>query len=129
VSILKHAIALGFTGFFIETSVYLSAVLEGRRFDGSQSIQGRAEEVDILVLDDFGKQKQDISNGSWAQRTVEELLRLRSKSVKSTILTTNWNPKKWRDVMGESFGEIISETMVIVDMIGPNRRKDSVYGR
>jgi len=123
--LLKRARSIGFSGLFIETSDYIKSSIRGTMFDVTETISERAARVDMLILDDFGKEGVKIDGGAWAAREIEDLLRVRNANLKSTIITTNWMPDHWEPVFGKSMISILNESMAIIEMDGADRRKES----
>ena len=72
----------------------------------SAGIERELHEVDVLVLDDFGVQK----NSSWEQETLYNLVDARYENQKFTVFTSNHNPLK-------AYGEI-SEGRVLSRLRG-----------
>lgn len=121
--LLKRARSIGRSCLFIETSEYIKALLKNIMFDGNESLSDRALAVDLLVLDDFGKEGVKIDGGAWAGREIEDLLRIRNARLRSTIITTNWMPDHWASVFGKSMTSILTESMGIIEINGEDRRK------
>ena len=119
---LKQARRVGFTGLFISTSFYLSSIIDKRLFYESQTVQDRAENVDMLVLDDFGKESIKTGDGAWGGRSIEDLLRFRNLNRRSTIITTNGKLEIWGAFFGKSFVSLIDETFLGITMIGKDLR-------
>ncbi|MCL2026044.1 MAG: ATP-binding protein, partial [Leptospirales bacterium] len=85
----------------------------------SAEIERELHEVDVLVLDDFGVQK----NSQWEQETLYNLVDARYENEKFTIFTSNHNPLK---VYGElSEGRVLSrlrEMCHIIELSGDDYR-------
>ncbi len=70
-------------------------------FNTENAMYGKGEEIynkiaqsDVLVIDDFGVQ----ADSEWEKRTLYDLINARYESMKPTIITSNEEPKKWKDL-------------------------------
>jgi len=121
--ILKEARRRGKTGLFITVSQYIRDSMEKSRFDESFTMDQRARSVNMLVLDDLGK---EFRNSTVPKHTIEgmleDLLRERSSNLRSTIITSNLSPKQLTEAYGCSFYEVIRETSPLVQMLGLSHR-------
>jgi DNA replication protein DnaC len=116
----------GFTGMFITASQYLSDMMSKTVFDDAMTIAERCKVVDLLVIDDFGKDSSNnILERSSASvvRIFEDLLRKRHGDIKSTIITTNMPPPIMRDRFDKSIINLINESNVAIRVIGPSQRE------
>jgi DNA replication protein DnaC len=77
-------------------------------------------ELDILVIDDFGVQR----NTPWEQETLYNLVDARYEAEKFTIFTSNLDPDKtMRDLFEGRILSRIKEMCRIVDLSGPDQRE------
>lgn len=83
----------GHTVLFMEASELKRMVIEKEYFDETQLYWDRARNVELLVLDDFGKGVMD-STGFGAS-LFDELIRARNARKLPTIVTSNSNPREW----------------------------------
>lgn len=89
--IAKESMRLGRTCYFTRASDFRDCVFGYEMFDPYITVRQRAREVDLLVLDDLGKEGAD-QRGS-AERLFEDLIRQRVAEKRSTIITTNLSKK------------------------------------
>ncbi len=83
-------------------------------------IEQQFAEVDILVVDDFGIQR----DSEWEQETLYNLVDARYEGEKFTIFTSNLNPLKTMKDLSE--GRILSrikEMCKIIELTGPDYRE------
>ena len=85
--VLMEAARWGFSALFIRAPALCSAAREHVRFDDGNTISQRAERVDILLLDDLGKEKS--KSVEFNHQIINELFRSRTDSGLATIITTN----------------------------------------
>lgn len=92
--ILMEARRWGFSALFLRSTRLRSAVLDGERFDDSSTMLQRAMKVDVLVIDDLGKEYRT-EGSNFMEKLLEDLIRERAfDGRKSTIITTNMSPKE-----------------------------------
>jgi len=85
--VLMEARRWGFSGLFVRSPKLRQVIINNEKFDDSHSWLQRAERVDVLVIDDLGKEYR--GDSSFAERMIEGLIRERQGSNRVTILTTN----------------------------------------
>lgn len=113
--------------FTTSESIRVSSI-EATAFDYDQTLLDRAREVELLVIDDLGKEHRGESE--YAERLIENLFRMRSAARRSTIVTTNLplqgNTVKriagLLTVYSQSLMEVIRETLYPVEATGINKR-------
>lgn len=122
--ILKEARRRGFTSLFIRAPQYRDGVMQGAPFDDDMTLPERCSGVDMLLLDDLGKEPSSKESDGGSQRMFEELLRDRCSNLRPTIITMNSNPyKALEDRYARSFTRLISETFTIIKVGGPSQRE------
>ena len=121
-AILKEYVRWGYTAYAVLTDVLKSAYIEGPLFDPDMKVTTRVETVDVLLLEDIGKEYSGKGSG-WAELCVENLLRKRSRELRPTIITTNLSPQAFKDRYAESAAAIVRESMVSVNMKGSDWRQ------
>ncbi len=85
----------------------------------SSAIEKEFAEVDVLVVDDFGTQR----DSPWEQETLYNLVDARYEAEKFTIFTSNNNPfKSLTDVAGGRILSRIKEMCRIMEISGPDFR-------
>lgn len=99
-----------------ESSFGKEQVEDGSLFD-------RVRTVDFLVIDDLGKEYRDAKKH--AARLFENLVRERSASKATTIITTNDPPMGLQKIYPDSMLEVLKEVVVPLKVEGDNRRDDA----
>ncbi|MBN2158697.1 MAG: ATP-binding protein [Spirochaetes bacterium] len=119
--IIRHAVE----GRFISISRNLFKTLQESFHEGSETYgeSGRIEkelaDVDILVVDDFGIQKDT----EWKQETLYDLVDARYEAEKFTIFTSNNNPhKSFKDLSQGRILSRIKEMCRILEISGDDYR-------
>jgi len=117
----------GASVFFTTAESLRQAVLNRTMFDEDQSIDDRARAVDVLILDDLGKEHP--GETGFTERLFENLIRERSASKRTTIITTNLplsSSKKGAaslmSVYIPSMMEVMKETLLPLKFVGENLR-------
>jgi DNA replication protein DnaC len=109
--VLMEARRWGFSGLFVRSPKLRQVIINSQKFDDSHSWLQRAERVDVLVIDDLGKEYR--GDSSFAERMIEGLIRERQGSNKVTILTTNLAGRS-HGSKGESLEDMYQESMLRV---------------
>lgn len=84
----------------------------------------KAKQVDVLILDDFGAEKDRDSNGnlkmvgSWERENLFLLINTRYENNLTTIITTNYNMQELFELFGERIMSRIAEMTISVGMKG-----------
>ncbi len=119
--IIRHAVE----GRFISISRNLFKTLQESFHEGSETygesgkIEKELAEVDILVIDDFGIQKDT----EWKQETLYDLVDARYEAEKFTIFTSNNNPHKaLKDLSQGRILSRIKEMCRILEISGDDYR-------
>ena len=73
------------------------------------------QECDLLVLDDVGKAYRAAATGSYADNTLDSLLRRRVELGKSTVLTSNLSREQWAQ-FDESMASFLYELGEVVEL-------------
>jgi DNA replication protein DnaC len=123
VVIAKAARRLGAPVLFITAESLRQAVLDDEIFSEDQTIYNRALSVDLLVLDDLGKEHK--GNTGYSEHLFENLIRERAAAKRVTIATTN---VRWVDLplrYKQSMLEVMRECMYPLVVKGPNNRVES----
>ncbi len=92
---------------------------QSETYGESSKIEKEFATVDVLVIDDFGVQR----DSSWEQETLYNLVDARYEGKKFTIFTSNNDPNKALKDLSE--GRIISrirEMCTIMELSGPDNR-------
>ncbi len=119
--IIRHALE----GRFISISRNFFKSLQETFFEGSSTygesgkIEKELAEVDILVIDDFGIQKDT----EWKQETLYDLVDARYEAEKFSIFTSNNNPHKaFKDLSQGRILSRIKEMCRIMEISGDDYR-------
>jgi len=121
VVIAKVARSTGASVLFITAESFRQATLDNEKFDDGLLVKDRALEVDVLVLDDLGKEHS--GDSTWAERTIENLVRVRSSKKRTTIVTTNLNPDQMLERYKLSLMEVLLESCIRIQTEGKSVRK------
>lgn len=90
-ALLKKALAHNAYGLFLETDRMQQATIERTRVEyEDQTLMERAEHVDLLVLDDLGREHEN----EFSRRIIESLIRRRGAARRAMLVTTNLSSTK-----------------------------------
>jgi len=94
VIVMMEARRRGASALFVQAETLRASVLDGTMFSDEKTLLERAREVDFLVLDDLGK--EHAGETGFSERLFENLIRGRTASKRTTLVTTNLpvNPPK-----------------------------------
>ncbi len=88
--------------------------------DTAQEIEYELENADVLVVDDFGVQR----DSPWEQETLYNLVDARYEAEKFTIFTSNVDPKSaLADIAGGRVLSRIKEMCTILELTGHDYRE------
>lgn len=119
--VLKEARRWGFVALFVRSERLRSARLDKEVFDDAHTLFKRAMLVDVLVLDDLGKEVRG-ERSAFTDRSIEDLLRERVTQRRTTIITTNISKDKLDSVYPESLVHGIRAMIFPVHVEGHNYR-------
>lgn len=121
--IMKEARRYGYNGLFIRAYDYQQACFEKEMYDPETTIAKRARDVDVLLLDDLGKEASHPNSTGVTERTIEAVIRERMEEKKVTIITTNMDTKEQLEERYEtSFVRAMKGTFAIIKIDGPSHR-------
>lgn len=124
VVVAKEARRLAHSVLFVRAADLRTFAFSNRQFDGQESWLDRARSVDLLVLDDLGKEGKDVKAES--ERLFEDVLRYRVGEQKSTILTTNLAESEFIEPdhggYHESFLAVMKGMVLPVQCVGKDYR-------
>lgn len=87
--------------------------------EGHEGVLRRAQEVPVLLLDDFGAEGPN----EWTQRVLYRLLEARCRDRRATIGTTNLEPDDLEEALGpRSFSRLVGGA-IVVRFVGDDRRR------
>lgn len=119
--IAKEALRYGRTVFFEESSRLKGMLINKEQFEEGTSIEERMMMVDVLILDDIGKEYR--TSSGYAENVIETLVRARVQKVKTTIMTGNVHPKDMKKIYSEDFSALLKESVVPVNVTGHDFRE------
>lgn len=122
--VAMEARRMGHTVLFLRVNEYLTGTVNGAVFNDAMTLAERSRSVDLLVLDDLGKEQVNL-NGTGAisgLAIIEDLLRDRYGAEKSTIITTNMPPDVLEKHYGPSFIGVLKDSTTVVKLAGPSQR-------
>jgi len=129
VLVSMEALRLGATVLFTTAEELRRGSIEEVWFDDSQLIIDRAREVDLLVIDDLGKEHR--GDSGYAERLLEDILRQRSARRLLTVITTNVPIGTSKDGTGlfglysRSMLDVSRESLRSVPVSGQNKRRSA----
>ena len=96
-------------------------LINKEQFEEGTSIEERMMMVDVLILDDIGKEYR--TSSGYAENVIETLVRARVQKVKTTIMTGNVHPKDMKKIYSEDFSALLKESVVPVNVTGYDFRE------
>lgn len=120
---LKRAMNLGYSSMYLTAEEYKEALINKEQFSENQTLHQRALDVDVLLMDDIGKEYKTKTT-NFAETKIEALLRARVQSVKPTIFTGNRHPKELKDIYSKDLSELLRESMRPILVTGMNWRAE-----
>ncbi len=120
VILMKECRRRGAPSLFITAEDLRKADIERTLFHDDITVMDRAREVDVLVIDDLGKEHSGASG--YSEMLYENLIRIRSAHQRTTIITSNLGPKQLIERYGISMMEVLRETVAPIHVEGENRR-------
>lgn len=121
-ALLKAIHQSGYSAYCVMADQLRSIYIDRSMFDPEMSVVQRVEQVEILLIEDLGKEYTGKGSG-WAELCFENLLRKRTRELKPTFITTNLSPRDFGDRYKESAQAICLENMIAVQVKGPDYRK------
>jgi DNA replication protein DnaC len=90
--------------------------------EGSEeTVLGRAQKVRFLVIDDLGREYR--AKTGFFESELSSILRNRIRSKKTTVITSNLDPKRIAPIYGESVFELLKSSMRDRKLVGENWRE------
>lgn len=121
-SVLKEIQMRGYSTYCVMADKLRSIYIDKDMFDPDMSIVQRVESVDVLLIEDLGKEYTGKGSG-WAELCFENLLRTRTRELKPTLITTNLSPKDFGDRYKESAQAIALESTIAIQVKGDDQRR------
>lgn len=113
---IKQALRMGKTAFFEESGMLKQALMAKAEFDENTSLEQRILGVDLLVIDDLGKEYR--TSSGFAENQLETIVRARVQRLKTTIMTSNVHPKELKKLYSEDFSALMRESMIQLNVRG-----------
>lgn len=114
--IAKEALRCGKTVLFTEVGKLRAQMMSKELFEDGVSLEGRIDTVDVLVLDDIGKEYKAASG--YTETTLENIVRSRVQRVKTTILTGNVEPAELQKMYSADFAALLKESTIALHVAG-----------
>lgn len=114
--VAKQMRRAGLTAYFTRTDSLQEDMIEGRRYNEETTVRERVREVDLLVLDDFGKEHK--ARSGFTENWIESLLRDRVQALRPTVLTTNLAPEQIKGVFSLDLANVMKEAFLTVQVPG-----------
>lgn len=118
VALLKRAIRLKKTAFFEEAGRLKNALTRNEEFDENILLDQRIRAVDLLVIDDLGKEYR--TSSGYAESTFENIIRDRIQTLKPIIITGNLTPKEIGTTYSASLSALLKGSLIPIDISGYN---------
>ncbi len=118
ISLLKRALRLRRTAFFSEAGSLKNALTKQETFDENMLLDKRIREVDLLVIDDLGKEYR--TSSGYAETTFENIFRDRTQTKKSIIVTGNLSPADISKIYSPSLAALFKGYLIPVQVSGYN---------
>lgn len=115
---------------FITAESLRQSVLEKTVFADGMMMMDRARTVDVLLIDDLGKEHS--GDTGFTERLFENLFRERSAARRTTLVTTNMSVKQLPERYKPSMLEVMKETVYPLQVKGESQRDgvpDSIRDR
>lgn len=120
--IAKEARRRGFSALFVRATQYRDSLMSREMYDETNTLKQRCESVDLLIVDDLGKESSSEKAQGGSERMFEDLLRERSSNKRSTLITMNQNPHELEDRYEISMQKLFSEAFAIVRLFDTSQR-------
>ena len=120
-SIMKEAIEQGYTVQFSSLGGLVELFTAGwHSQDEKKRFQRKIRNVNLLAVDDVGKEHR---GGSGLSEIIfDNLIRYRVQRKKTTLLTSNQNPKDVKTIYGNSIASLLNECVRIIKVGGDDYR-------
>jgi len=119
--IVKEALRYGHTVFFEESGRLKTRLMNKEEFEEGQSVWNRADTVDLLVLDDIGKEYR--TSSGYVENLVETMLRGRVQRKQTTVMTGNVHPRDLKKLYSSDFAALLKESMIPIEVTGHDFRE------
>jgi DNA replication protein DnaC len=120
-AILKYAMSCRVSSYCVLSDKLRATYIEKDMFDDGQTVINRVETVALLCLEDLGKEYSG-KGSSWSEMCFENLIRLRDRELRPTIITTNLTPEEFESRYKNSAVSLVLGSMIPVHFEGPDLR-------
>lgn len=117
-ALLKRAIRLRKTVYFTEAGSLKNALTRNESFEPDMMLEQRVKSVDVLAIDDLGKEYR--TSSGYAENIFENIIRYRVQGRKATLITTNILPKEIENTYSASLAALLKGTLIILEVSGYN---------
>jgi len=118
VALLKRALRLRKTALFEEAGRLKDGLARNDSFDETFLLDQRVRSVDLLVIDDLGKEYRTTSG--YAETTFENIFRDRIQTLKPIIVTGNMRPKEISSTYSASLAALLKSSLIPLQIMGYN---------
>lgn len=118
VALGKRALRLRKTVLFEEAGRLKNGLMRNEEFDETFSLDQRIRFVDLLIIDDLGKEYR--TDSGYAETTFENIIRDRVQTLKPIIITGNLTPKEVGTTYSSSLSAILRSTLIPIGISGYN---------
>ena len=123
---MKEARRVGKTAYFITMSRLIEDSIRRTMYNESLLVIDRCRQVDLLVVDDVGKENVDFTKEKdTTEAMFEDLIRERNSNRRSSIVTTNLSPDNVIKRYGASFGRMLQESTPFIEIEGESKRLET----
>lgn len=113
----KKALLLDRTVLYVHADDIQDYIIDGVPFDANLSMKDRMAAVDLLIVDELGKEARGKSG--WSEGKIESLFRDRVQDTKTTVITTNLgDPKKLASAYSQDLVELLMEAYFAFEIFG-----------
>ena len=117
--VARCAMRHGFTVLFIPSFDLIRSTFDKTPFDHAETLFQRAHSVDLLIIDDIDKEYKDAKG--YSDATVENVIRSRVQQRKATLMTSNLEPKKLKELYSLAMTELLRESVITIEVYGTDK--------
>lgn len=123
-SVLLEYVKRGYTGYCISADELKAMYISHQQFDPDLTVAQRVETVEVLIIDDLGKEYSGKDFG-WAELNFENLLRKRVRNMLVTVITTNLTRDAYKERYKTSAVSLVKEAMHVICVDDVDWRADT----
>lgn len=117
---LSEARRYRYTALFVESAAIKDFIFQRTAFDANESMIERMRSVQVLGIDDLGKERAD--GKGFNEQVFDELLRHRMLHRRVTLISTNVTKAKLPDFLMRSTLEALRDCVTPLEIDGVNHR-------